>query len=312
MTHHLRSLLLALALCLLAPLALAHVRVVIVSSDNTAAYMETVQALMAHLVRDGVSPYEIQRLSVPEWSAQPAQKQPPLVYVALGAQATAALAASQLSAPVLSALIPRSSFERVLRSSARKASSDFTAIYLDQPLQRQFAMIRLALPQAKQVGVLWGPDSWPSAPALRSLAAANGLSLVEAGLEGNFNVFPELQQVLNDSDVLLALADPLVFNSGSVQNILLSTFRARVPLVAFSPAYVRAGALLALHANPVQVGRQAAALVQAALRGQPLPEQPVESNDFEVSLNEHVARALNLSLDAKALRLALRRLEHLP
>jgi hypothetical protein len=53
-------------------------------------------------------------------------------------------------------------------------------------------------------------------------------------------------------------------------------------------------------------------LVLSALRGQSLPEQPVESNDFEVSVNEHVARALNLSLDAKALRLALRRLEHLP
>ena len=147
---------------------------------------------------------------------------------------------------------------------------------------------------------------------MRTLAAANGLSLTEAGLEGNFNVFPDLQQVLNDSDVLLALADPLVFNSDSIQNILLTTFRAQVPVVAFSPAYVRAGALLALYATPAQVGRQAAALVQDVLRGQSLPEQPLESNDFEVSVNEHVARALNLSLDGKALRLELRRLEHLP
>ncbi len=308
----LRSFLLGLALCLLGSLAQADVRVVIVSSDSTAAYMEAVQELIAELGRRGVSPYDIRRLSVPEWSVQPAQAEPPRIFVALGTQATAALAASQLSAPVLAALIPRSSFERVMRSSARTASRDFSAIYLDQPLPRQLATIRLALPQAKRLGVLWGPDSWPNAPALRTLAVANGLSLVESGLEGNFNVFPDLQQVLNSSDVLLALADPLVFNSGSIQNILLTTFRAGVPMVAFSPAYVRAGALLALHATPGQVGRQAAALVQAALRGQPLPGQPVESNDFEVSVNEHVARALNLSLDGKALRLSLRRLERLP
>lgn len=312
MLHHLRSLLLSLALCLLAPLALADVRLVIVSSDSTAAYMEAAQALIDELVRAGVSPYDIRRMSVPEWAARPAQTVSPRVYVAFGSQATAALAASKVSAPVLATLIPRSSFERVLRNSARKASAEFTAIYLDQPLQRQLATIRLALPQTKRVGVLWGPDSWPDAPALRSLAAASGLVLSEAGREGSFNVFPDLQQVLNGSDVLLALADPLVFNSNSIQNILLTTFRAQVPVVAFSPAYVRAGALLALHATPEQVGRQAATLVQAALRGHPLPGQPVESNDFEISVNEHVARALNLSFDAKALRLALRRLEHLP
>jgi ABC-type uncharacterized transport system substrate-binding protein len=138
------------------------------------------------------------------------------------------------------------------------------------------------------------------------------LTLNEAGLEGNFNVFPDLQQVLNGCDVFLALADPLVFNSSSIQNILLTTFRARVPVVAFSPAYVRAGALLSLHATPLQAGKQAGIQVLAALRGQPLPEQPLESNDFEVSVNEHVARALDLSLDGKALRLALRRLERLP
>jgi ABC-type uncharacterized transport system substrate-binding protein len=274
--------------------------------------MEAAQALIDELARAGVSPYDIRRLSLPEWAARPAPSLSPRVYVVLGTQATATLAASKVSAPVLAALLPRSSFERVLRNSGRNASADFTAIYLDQPLQRQLAMIRLALPQAKHLGVLWGPDSWPKAPALRALADANGLTLTEAGLEGNFNVFPDLQQVLNGSDVFLALPDPLVFNSASIQNILLTTFRAGVPVVAFSPAYVRAGALLALHATPVQVGKQAAALVLATLRGQSLPEQPEESSDFEVSVNAHVARALSLSLDATALRLALRRLEHLP
>ncbi len=310
MMRRLRSLLLGLVLGLTAVLAQAQDNVVIVSSGVSPAYMDAAQALISALVRGGVSPYDIRRLSVPEWSAQPVQQA--RIHVALGTQATAALAASQTSAPVLAALIPRSSFERVLRQSRRKASADFTAIYLDQPLKRQLAMIRLALPQARRVGVLWGPDSWPNATALRSLAAASGLALVEAGLEGRFNVFPDLPQVLKGSDVLLAVADPLVFNSNSIQNILLTTFRAQVPVVAFSPAYVRAGALLALHATPEQLGRQAATLVQAALRGQALPGQPVESNDFEVSVNEHVANAMNLSLDGKALRLALRGMEGLP
>ena len=312
MTRRLCSLLVGLALCLVGLWAHAGNRVVIVSSDKTAAYMEVTQTLTTDLVRGGVSPEDILRVSVPEWAAQSESAVQARIYVALGTQATVALAGGHGAAPVLAALLPRASFERALRSYALKASSGFTAIYLDQPLQRQLALIRLALPQAKTLGVLWGPDSWATAPMLRAQAANAGLLLKEAGLEGKLNLFPDLQQVLDGSDVLLALADPQVFNSNTIQNILLTTFRAQVPMVAFSPAYVRAGALLALHTTPEQVGRQVVGLVLAALRGKPLPPQPVQTTDFEVSVNTHVARALNLTLDGQALRQALRQQERLP
>jgi ABC-type uncharacterized transport system substrate-binding protein len=313
----LRSLLTGLALGLLAYGLAAQprggeARVVIVSSDSTAAYMEAAQALIAELGSGGVSPYDIRRLSLAEWSASADRPASPKLYVALGTQAATALALGQTQAPVLVALVPRASFERVLAASGRKASSNFTAIYLDQPVARQLAMLRLALPKAKRIGVLWGPDSWLKASGFRSAALANGYSVNEAGLEGKSNVFSDLPQVLDGSDVFLAVADPMVFNSNSIQNILLTTFRAQVPVVAFSPAYVRAGALLALHATPEQAGRQAGGLVLNTMRGQSLPERPLESNDFEVAINDHVARVFGLSLDAKALRLALRRAEHLP
>lgn len=301
---------LSLVFCLMETLAQATPRVVIVSSDSTTAYLETTQAFISELARGGVSAYDIRRLNVSEWPMQAAQPEKPTLYVTLGMRATEALATSPV--PVLSVLIPRSTFERILRNSGRKSSSSFTAIYLDQTFQRQLALIRLALPQAKRLGVLWGPDSWVKASALRSLAPLHGFSLTEAGLTDSFNVFPELQQVLNDSDVFFAVADPIIFNRNTIQNLLLTTFRANVPVVAFSPAYVQAGALLALHTSPEQVGRQAAAVVLQALSGKPLPDSPLEANDFEVSVNTHVARSLNLSLDAQALRLALRRLEHLP
>ena len=312
MWHLLRSVLAALGLWLLMFSALAQPRVVIVSSDSTTAYIDAVKSVLQELQRGGVPAHDATHLSLAQWSAQPVTAQSTRLYVALGTQATATLADSRLPAPVLAALIPLGSFERVLASNGRKGSSELAAIYLDQPLARQLAMIRLALPQTKRLGVLWGPNSWPKAPALRALAQANGWSVREAGPQEQHNVFPDLQQVLNDSDVFLALADPQVFNSNTIQNILLATLRSQVPVVAFSPAYVRAGALLSLHASPEQVGRQAGGLALEALRGVALPSHPIESNDFEVSVNEHVARALSLTLDAQALRQALRRWERLP
>jgi len=172
--------------------------------------------------------------------------------------------------------------------------------------------MRLALPQAQQIGVLLGPDSVAKLPELRTQAQGAALLVRPAEVASDQALFPALREVLDGSDVFLALADPVVFNSTSIQNILLSSFRARVPMMAFSTAYVRAGASLALYSSPTQVGKQAGLVVMAALRSGHLPEQPIEPDDFLVDVNPNVTRALGLTLDGVELRQALRRLERLP
>ncbi|MGJ4749122.1 hypothetical protein ACQV5M_22350, partial [Leptospira sp. SA-E8] len=95
--------------------------------------------------------------------------------------------------------------------------------------------------------------------------------------------------------------------------ILLASFRAKVPMQAFSPAYSRAGALLALYATPEQIGTQVATLARDALVEQNGKARgfgpPQHTQLFEVSVNAHVARSLGLQLDADALAERLRRLE---
>jgi len=323
MLLRLRHVLLSLALLVLGAAVQAQgpgspgtpeLQLVIVSSDTTAAYADADRALSAPLKQQGYPDDQVRHMTAAELSGALKLGLPPRarVFVALGAEAATVLAQSHVTAPVICALIPRNSFERVLRSSNRRASGQLTAIYLDQPLYRQLALVRLALPQARRLGVLAGPDSASRLAALKLLAPSADLTLVDARVDTGSGLFSALKLVLDDSDVLLALADPLVYNSNSIQNILLSTFRAKVPMIGFSPAYLRAGALLSLHTTPAQTGLQAAALVLDVLRDKPLPPSPLESADFEVGVNEHVARAMNVALDAVALRLELRRLEHRP
>lgn len=287
----------------------AAVAVVIVSSERSPAYVEAAEALVSELERGGLSRYEMLQLTALEWAG--AGPLAPKLFIALGTDAANALAKSELRAPVLSTLLPRSSFERVLRKSGRKSSSQFSALYLDQPLSRQLDLIRLALPTARRIGVLWGPESQAQAPALKTLAQASGLDLIEATIGHDELLFSSLKNVLEEADLLLAVADPQLYNSSSIQNILLASFRAKVPLVAFSPAYVRAGALLALHVTPTQIGLQAATIARGVLLGKALSANPIYSLDFSVTVNEHVARSLGLTLDADALRARLRSREGL-
>lgn len=272
--------------------------------------MEAIDALIGELERGGLSRYDMLQLSVGELSAAGALS--PKLFVALGTEAAQALAKTEQRAPVLCTLLPRASFERILQSNGRKSSSQFSALYLDQPLSRQLDLIRLALPAVQRIGVLWGGESQAQAAASKAQVQMRGLELREARIEQDASVFSGLKRVLEDAEVLLAVPDSQVYNSSSIQNILLTSFRARVPLVAFSPAYVRAGALLAVHVTPMQIGVQSATIARGVLQGKVLSSIPLYSQDFTVTVNDHVARSLGLVLEAQALTTRLHRLEGAP
>lgn len=304
-----RPLLLAillLAAVVAAPAARAQALLVLLS-ERGGAYEEAAQALQAQWSQsagDGLAELAVLELAA---LAQPRAVAPRLI-VALGTQACAAAVRVAGSTSVLCALLPRTSFERVLQDSGRRPSATLSALYLNQPPGRQLDLVRLALPQARRIGVLWGADTLPRRPEWEAAAQQRGLRLVSATVAADEPVFNGLRQILDESDLLLAMASPQIYNPQTIQNILLTSFRARVPMLAFSPAYVRAGALLALYATPAQIGQQAALLARSALQGQPLgaPQYPAQ---FEIQVNEHVARSLGLRLDAAALAERLRRLE---
>jgi ABC-type uncharacterized transport system substrate-binding protein len=75
---------------------------------------------------------------------------------------------------------------------------------------------------------------------------------------------------------------------------------------------VRAGAWLSVYVTPEQVGHQIAFWAKEVLQGKSLPERPMESNDFEVGVNDYVGRSLGLVTDAAAVRLQARHAEQLP
>jgi putative tryptophan/tyrosine transport system substrate-binding protein len=211
--------------------------------------------------------------------------------------------------PLLATLVPQAIFDARVAGhpSARRP---FSAALLDQPPGRQFALIKRALPQHQRVGVLNGPQTRLQLDVLETEAAARGIVLRSTQpVNAAEDIYPALKQALDDTQLILALPDPLIYHSASLQNILLTTYRARTPLVAFSPAYVKAGAMLAVYSTPAQVARRAVEMVRAwqAGRGLPSPQKPRE---FEIAVNERVAASLGLWIDDPYLMAAdLRRQE---
>lgn len=280
---------------------------VVVPGDRSAAQEEALEALSAELQRGGVQRSEMVLVQAKD-VATVAHSGPKLV-IALGSVASQALLESGSRVPQLFTLLPRDGFESLL--SRHKPAGPVAAIYLDQPVARQFALLRLALPKSKNVGLLLGPTSRTAEARLKSAALERQFRPVVVKIEQADALHSALQKVLDEADVLMAVADPMVYNANTIRNILLTSFRARVPLVTFSPAYVKAGAVLAVYSTPKQIGTQAGAIARDVLRGKPLPssQYPVE---FSLSVNPQVADSLGLVLDEGELTKGLRQLEKNP
>lgn len=211
--------------------------------------------------------------------------------------------------PVLATLLPQSIYQEVL-GGMRSTRRPVSAVVLDQPLSRQLALVRRALPARRRIAVLPGPQTRLHLKMLEREMQAQGMQLIPAPpIAVPEDIFPALRQALEQADVLLALPDSLVYNGATLQNILLTTYRARVPVATFSPAYVRAGALLAVYSTPAQVARHAIAGFADWRPGRPLPP-PSAPDEFAVIANPKVAASLGIGIDdASGIAEDLRRAE---
>lgn len=312
MPRFLRSLALACAClmtytCQLGGAAAAEGPVWVALGDSGGAYAEAAEAVRAELVRSG-RPEPL----VKPWRELIAANGPvPRLVVAVGVGAMRGVADAGIRTQMVVTLVPRASFLRFAENQGA-GSRGVTAVWLDQPVGRQLELLRLALPLRRRIGVLFGAESRLFEQELLRAGSERGMEIVAAHAYSGEQVPSSLQKALEDSDVLLALPDPQIYNGSTIQNILTAAYRRRLPLVGFSAAYVKAGALLALYSTPTQVGAQAGEIARTALSGRPLPP-PRGPREFAVGVNADVARSLGVSLDADAAdRLAeqLRSREH--
>jgi hypothetical protein len=279
----------------------------LVSADQSGPYAEATSVL-----RDGLPGATLRGFGAAE--ALPVGRDaPPALVLTLGNAALRATleraSADPMLAqvPLLAGLLPRASFEAL----QRRGGPPVSGVWLDPAPERHLDLIRLALPERRRVGVLWGPGSRALRPALQKAAEERDLRLVSAELPA-LELFPALSQVLEQADVLLTLPDSLVYTPASLNNVLMAAYRQRVPVLGYAATHVRAGAVLALHTQPQQAGRQLAALARRVLQERRVPP-PSPSTLWSVDSNEQVARSLGLSLpDATVLAQALQRLEKKP
>lgn len=289
---------LAFILCCGVGATQAQTQVLLVLSEGGGAYREAAEAMRAYLSTQGDA-IEVRTLSASALASERANPVEADLVVAIGAHAME-LAALDAHVPVLNILVPRQSYESI-RSRAKLDARQFSAIYLDQPLTRQLRLIKAALPDRDTVGVLLGPAAQERLRPLQQAAREQKMGVAAEQVATEEDILPALKRLFVSADVLLALPDPLVFNKNTAQSLLLTSYRAQIPLIAYSKSYVGAGALAAVYSTPAQIGQQAAELLVRLAQAKSFTLPPAQyPKHFSVSVNYQVARSLGLTIEDEA------------
>ncbi|MFL6876931.1 ABC transporter substrate-binding protein [Pseudomonas marginalis] len=163
-------------------------------------------------------------------------------------------------------------------------------LWSDPPLERQLRLISSVLPQARRIGVLYGTDSEFLLPELRQHAAALELEIVPQRWD-NTNDSRPLQTLFRNSDVLLGLDDPQLYNPKTAKNLLLSSYAQQLPLFGPNAGFVRAGSLASTYSD-----QDDWLAVLDRLLDQPPAAWPrgLYPDHFKVVGNAQVARSLGI------------------
>jgi putative ABC transport system substrate-binding protein len=230
-------------------------------------------------------------------SAALAELQAGDLVVTVGSRIFQQVAEAVAETDVLAAFLPRAAFQHVTESVSTARRERMSAVFLDQPPEKQLILARELLTGISAVGVVISDELAASAQQLAQAASENGLVVRVETIHDGSEVSQAFARILRDVDVTVAVPDPLLLNRNNTKWFLYMAFQRKVPVIGFSEAFVKAGALAAVFSTPGQVGQQAAERVgQWEQGGWNAIADAIASRYLKVATNETIARGLGLTL----------------
>ncbi|MBF4559358.1 ABC transporter substrate-binding protein [Pseudomonas sp. p50] len=168
--------------------------------------------------------------------------------------------------------------------------SHLSLLWSDPPLDRQLRLTQILLPQARRIGVLFDQHSAFLLKELRQAAVPLGLEIVAKHWDDTNDSRP-LQTLLKNSDVLLGLDDPDLYNPKTAKNLLLSSYTRHTALIGPNAAFVKAGSLASTYSDQ---NDWLTILDQMLDRPPATWPRTLYPNRFKVLSNPQVARSLGV------------------
>ncbi len=177
---------------------------------------------------------------------------------------------------------------------------DCWGVTTNVPIAEQFKLIAEVLPSAKTVGLLYASDTPAGRATLQSLkdnlphdwrveaVAVNEQSCVAVAID-------ILMQ--KKVDVIWTNPDSKIYDAAAVRTLLRSALLNKIPVWGYSPAFVRAGALIGVGVDPSAQAAQAADLIkELGQHRDSVVERSQPPLQYQIALNLIVADQLSIGV----------------
>ncbi len=210
--------------------------------------------------------------------------------VAVGSAAAEQALACRLEAPVIAAMVTGSRWRR----PGARLESPLAAISLEIPWPAALERLRRIFPNKRRLGLIHNPGhEGPPPGELRETARRLGFTLEVAECPEVRQLLRALVSLERRADLVVCVTDSTLYNRATVEPLVLTSLKHRLPIVGFSESFVRAGAAAGLYPDFHDVGRQAGELALRFLEGEAAPGLH-PPRKVRAAVNQRVLRLLGL------------------
>lgn len=217
------------------------------------------------------------------------------IVLSVGYKAATSLSRYKVNENVIYSLIPDN--ESVLKKIT--CNDKCYKVYINQPVERYVKLYKVIFPKNKRLVLV---TTGASSNNLRQVKAAindSGLVFKNIKIGKKKNVARKLIKELENDDVLVALPDPYIYNVNTAKSVILTTYHANVPIIAYSKSFAKAGALISLYSSIENIANKTAAVANAINTNTFLKQKEYYPDDFMLEINTSVARSLNVNIDSE-------------
>jgi putative ABC transport system substrate-binding protein len=179
-----------------------------------------------------------------------------------------------------------------------------TGASMNIPVEQPIRLLKQLGSQIKRIGVIYNRARTGSLVRRAQVVARDeGLELVTREISSAKDVVAALESFQDGIDALWIVPDETVLSQAVVQQLLLFSYRRKVPVLGLSDRHAQMGALFALSfASGEDIGRQAGELAQAILGGRAAAEVPfTNARKLNLTVNLKAAQKLGLEIPAAIL-----------
>jgi ABC-type uncharacterized transport system substrate-binding protein len=195
------------------------------------------------------------------------------------------------------------------------SGKNITGVAMKIPIEKQLEKIQEVIPKIKRLGILYCVSTPQAiATAEETKLATKKLDMVPHPSPLDRHQLNQLFSITEDLakkvDAIYIPTDPILLAKENLLRILEVGFRFKVPIIAVDDTSVELGALMALHCDFREIGKQAAPMAVKILKGMKpmnIPSQLPLSHRLTVNLR--TAKQLGIKVDPHFLSLTHRVIE---